>query len=491
MTRKVAITIIAIFGTFFCSSLRAQDSKIQHIEELSDSILNTTDIHDFHYALPSWISAVETDLPQADAAALKNWAPQNMTRIDTAPEATAWATTWYHDNFAILLWICARPESDGSQTIMAFADDIESNDSIFSISPIENEGLTGFEVLQNSDGERAFCVHDIMTRMDLRTVTDIRYSYSQKDEAENRIINRLNEATETLSGSLAGFPEMTVCDAPDKRVRAITYMTVYKDFTYHSSGWIVTRGKKDKISITQLHDATSQIGQPEQAILTPNKWYGALYTDIIQFRSEKQDYYVLLGFKGANASIKTRVIDVLHNNNGTLTFGANVFIHPKLTYRRRIYQYSARASMQMKYDEKSKMIVFDHLEPSDRLYVGQYSFYGPDLSYDAYLLSDDGWKFQSDIQMTEEDGAQPNPEIGETQSDLLTEPGAGQNRRVNPTSNSGWSGRSSRSYNSTRRSSSKSSNKSYNSTKRRSSNKSSSHSSWFDKGKGNSAPNIR
>lgn len=57
------------------------------------------------------------------------------------------------------------------------------------------------------------------------------------------------------------------------------------------------------------------------------------------------------------------------------------------------------------------MIVLDHLEPSERVLAGQPSYYGPDLSYDAYLMTAAGWKYQNDIQITIEKGAEPNSEV--------------------------------------------------------------------------------
>lgn len=139
--------------------------------------------------------------------------------------------------------------------------------------------------------------------------------------------------------------------------------------------------------------------------------------------------------------------------------------------------------MVIRYDEKSRIIVMDHLEPAQRLMVGHPEFYGPDLSYDAYVLTDDGWEFQSDIQVTEEEGAVPNDDDGASPADDFELPQGNSRRAVNVGSqqpqspkvrkssgSSSWSGRSSHS---SRR------------------NKSSSVNSWFDKGKGNSAPNIR
>ena len=49
------------------------------------------------------------------------------------------------------------------------------------------------------------------------------------------------------------------------------------------------------------------------------------------------------------------------------------------------------------YDDKEEMIIFDHLSPTNSLFRGEYRFYGPDFSYDAYEVTRDGWKYKEDI----------------------------------------------------------------------------------------------
>ena len=44
-----------------------------------------------------------------------------------------------------------------------------------------------------------------------------------------------------------------------------------------------------------------------------------------------------------------------------------------------------------------KMIVFDHLAPSDPAYKNMFMFYAPDFSLDAYYYKNNVWYFSSDI----------------------------------------------------------------------------------------------
>lgn len=469
MTLRLAMPLAAM--PLWTAPVLAATSPLDEVERMTATYMSQPDEQSLSHDGPAWRSAVESQLEAATDADLAAWRPQGLTRIDaTDGSSTAWCGIWHGRGEATsrLVWI-GRSTVGARREAMAFTDDIGSRDSLLTVGGLEREGLSGMAVRGGGESLPLFMVGDVRSRMALRIMTaSTDRGDTEKDAAEGILIGRLGGATETLSGDLSGMPEMTVCDSPDRALRTVTYMLSYRDFSSRCGGWVVRRGRH--AGAEQLTDATERIGQPEMATLTTKSWYGALYTNIIQFRYKRKDYYALLGYKGADATTKTRVIDILgEDDGGLLTFGANrVFIHPKQTYRRRIFQYSSRASMTMRYDERSEMIVMDHLEPSSRLMVGHPEYYGPDLSYDAYLLTDDGWKFQSDIQVTVEDGAMPNKEDGETMADSYeSRPG-----REAGVATDKWSGRSS-------------------GMSRRNRPSSQGGGSWFDKGRGNSAPNIR
>jgi hypothetical protein len=53
--------------------------------------------------------------------------------------------------------------------------------------------------------------------------------------------------------------------------------------------------------------------------------------------------------------------------------------------------------MSLRYDPTHKRIVFDHLSPSKPSYEGNYEFYGPDFSYDAFTFIDNTWVLVENI----------------------------------------------------------------------------------------------
>lgn len=504
----LGVSLILALPTTFAAAQDAGDTlgscaepDLSAVHEMTSHFLATADRNQLAYDAPKWAQAVESYLAAASDSAIANFRPDGLARVVSESGYVAWGGLWIRSGVGRLVWFAVSdlciPDgglSNGERRrAMAFVDDIGAADSSLVISALSTDGLTGISVARPNDDEPLFTVPDIEARMALRILTDISFSDAEKELAEPVVRRRLHDANATLAADLSGFPELTFCDSPDNAVRTITYMVSHHDFSSHCGGWLVLRPKRGEPTSVELTDATDVIGQPEQALLNPASWYGAIYSSIIQFRYEKKDYYALVGFKGASPTIKTRVIDVLGRDKvGNLFFGEKVFRHPKMSYRRRIFQYSAQASMTIRYDEKSQIIVMDHLEPQQRIMVGHPEYYGPDLSYDAYVLSDNGWLFQTDIQVTEADGAQPNPEVS-TAADDFEMPEQGRSKRaVNVGSQQPSSSKSSSKSSSRSSKSSSSSTWSGRSSQSSRKNKSSSRfSQWFEKGRDNSAPNIR
>lgn len=136
----------------------------------------------------------------------------------------------------------------------------------------------------------------------------------------------------------------------------------------------------------------------EQALLTPEKWYGALYYNLKETDSKNGKYYLLFGFDGYDLFKKRKIIDVLtFDKSGKPIFGAPVFVDQEkgkpMTKKRVFLEYSAYTSVRLNYDEALEMIVFDHLIPMP----GQYNegmVNVPDGSYEAYKLQKGLWLYQ-------------------------------------------------------------------------------------------------
>jgi hypothetical protein len=182
--------------------------------------------------------------------------------------------------------------------------------------------------------------------------------------------------------------------APDSTFRIINWNLAFSDGTYRYYGFIC---RKDG-GVTELHDHSREITHPEDTILTPENWYGALYYRILRNKWRNKTWYTLLGIDLHNDFTTRKVIDVLSfDKKGAIRFGAPLFQMGDSVLTRVIFEFNARASMLLHYDENMEMIVFDHLSPSRPSYKGLYQFYGPDSSYDGFFFFKGMWRLREDL----------------------------------------------------------------------------------------------
>lgn len=154
--------------------------------------------------------------------------------------------------------------------------------------------------------------------------------------------------------------------------------------------------KEDGCRVIVLKD-NSDIDNVGDAALVPSAWYGALYYKIIPVKFGAQIYYTLLGFDSFSPYVSKKVIDVLYFKEGIPFLGAPVFFSKGKSYSRVVFSFSARITMMLNYDEALKTIVFDHLSPSEPRYSGQFEYYGPDFSFDGFVLGEKHWAYSEDI----------------------------------------------------------------------------------------------
>lgn len=209
------------------------------------------------------------------------------------------------------------------------------------------------------------------------------YLWAQSDDFEN---------------SLAYLKRMKTIFSKDKKIKISTYNVEKSDFKHEFYGAVLSK-IDGQVLVYPLKDQTTKIKSPERSTLSDKKWYGAIYLDIIQVSDKNKTMYTLIGYKGHDEFVKTRVLDVLVLQNNRLRFGLPVFKVDRLTRHRMIYKYSAGANMMLRYDAKMKMIVMDNLEPAESFYRGVHRFYGPDFSYNAFKFQKGHWEFIRDIDL--------------------------------------------------------------------------------------------
>lgn len=205
------------------------------------------------------------------------------------------------------------------------------------------------------------------------------------------LVSSLKE-TNAFNFKFEKLKAISILNAPDNSFRVFSWNIPLDDGSFLYYGAI--QYKSASLKLTPLLDKTFEIKDVDREILKSSSWFGAQYYDIIQL-SPKQ--FVLLGWKGHHADFNKKVIEVLNiESNNEITFGAKIF-SDKIDHSRRVFSYTRKASMYLKYNPEQKRIEFDNIVPVDPSLEGNFKYYGPDLSYDAYVLDANVLKFKENI----------------------------------------------------------------------------------------------
>ncbi len=201
--------------------------------------------------------------------------------------------------------------------------------------------------------------------------------------------------------------QMGKIKSDDEYLRIYSWNLLLSDGTHKYYGFIQYLDKDDdEYFVYELIDKSDEIERPTRVSLTNEKWYGALYYKIIETKIKRRKYYTLLGWDGNNELTSKKIIDVLYfTSSNKPRFGTSILYNVVGTGRkarrykqkRIIFEFSSRVSMSLHYDEKLKMIVFDHLSPSENHLKGKFEYYGPDWSYDALKFEKGKWQYYIDV----------------------------------------------------------------------------------------------
>lgn len=192
---------------------------------------------------------------------------------------------------------------------------------------------------------------------------------------------------------------ISIQDSPDQKFRIFSWHVPLSDGSYLYYGAIQLNTSDGQLRLIPLLDKTFEFENPAAEITTGDEWYGAQYEDIIVLDSQ----YLLLGWKGHTPEISQKVIEVLRFEDQSAILGNQIFQSPEtVTQARVIYRFSSQLSMYMAHDPRANRIVVDHLVPSDPRHEGNYAFYGPDLSFDAWQIEGNRLRKIEHIQVNEQ-----------------------------------------------------------------------------------------
>ena len=223
------------------------------------------------------------------------------------------------------------------------------------------------------------------------------------------------ESDSSFSISLEGVPFIGDLYAPDGKVRFILWNLPLDNGTYRYYGFLQTKlEKKGPVQLAQLIDGADSFSRPDFKTLQEDEWYGALYYEIVPFKRNKKTAYALLGWRGVNSALQTKVIDVLtFTRSGSPRFGAPVFKLGIRANKRVIFKHAKEAYMALRYIPKEKSIVYNRLYPKRDDLAGIYEFYFPEIGiFDGLNLKRGNWEEVKDldIRKPKENRTWNNPE---------------------------------------------------------------------------------
>ncbi len=221
-----------------------------------------------------------------------------------------------------------------------------------------------------------------------------------RESASERLKSALRSLLEQPAGLTIALDDLPLSrvDALDGSFRLITWNVPLDDGSHRYEGFLLARSGK-LTTLFELRDQTASISNPELAELGPDRWYGALYYQVVPVKKGGRTWYTLLGWKGHSATETRKVIDVLSFRGGKPRFGAPLFGRGKLKEHRKLFAYSFQLSMMLHYDQEQERIVLDHLSPMRADLAGKGALMGPDMSFDAFVWDKGQWRFERDIDL--------------------------------------------------------------------------------------------
>lgn len=225
---------------------------------------------------------------------------------------------------------------------------------------------------------------------------------AKKQEQLDKFKQTLADILATQEGrnhSFSKLSSISILSPPDESFRIFTWFTTSAS-GYKAHGLIqinkqVARKHSPVVHLTALTHIPKGF---VYKTLDAENWPGMVYYNLIPVKSRNESYYLLLGFHGNDGLTHKKSIDVISiTSSGQVRFGLPVFMNENRMANRIVFEYKANARMSLRYYEKNKMFIFDHLSPENPSMKGQFQHYMPDFSYDAFKYEKKKWIYIPDV----------------------------------------------------------------------------------------------
>lgn len=162
--------------------------------------------------------------------------------------------------------------------------------------------------------------------------------------------------------SFDSLTNISIVRSDDNRLRIFTWILPSVDRNSNTYYGFIQLQNDDSVLLLTLTDSTPQIRKPESEILSPARWYGAIYYSILSTKKGSKIIYTLLGWKAINREATQKIVEIVSVEGGkAMSFGLPVIKNGSVYRKRLIFTYTSQASMVLRYEKKFGGIVFDHL----------------------------------------------------------------------------------------------------------------------------------
>lgn len=197
------------------------------------------------------------------------------------------------------------------------------------------------------------------------------------------------------------IPQLSDLRSGDGYFRLINWNLPFDNQTNKYYCFLQMRDRKSKtFPVIELKQGYRNVKGEHRKVYSDNDWYGALYYKIVPAKGQnkgRKKTYMLIGWDGQNQYSKIKMVDVLTLTAKSARFGADMFDLPEKNAKRFIMEFKADASVSLKYDERKKMFIFNHLMPMQPDLEGMPEFYIPILEFDALEWRKGKWRYVEGI----------------------------------------------------------------------------------------------
>lgn len=221
---------------------------------------------------------------------------------------------------------------------------------------------------------------------------------SEKNTAFKELLFETLQLKEAFTYPFSKLKTVGFVDSPDKLLRIVNWNVEQDDQSQRYYCYLLhVDERKKNVEISELVDNSFMLPPRPDGILDAKNWYGALYYKIIPIEKGAKTVYTVLGWDGNSSMSSIKLIDALYFSGDNPKLGSPIFKTKEATLKRVFFEHSKKTSMSLKHEEQYDRIIFDHLSPESPNLKGFYSFYVPDLSYDAFVLEGNKWVLREDV----------------------------------------------------------------------------------------------